>query len=145
MAGTISKHVHINTLWTISFALYAGVALAASVASATSVWLCLHSGPDCHQCLPDHRAAQRPGEGHTGKQEWQVPICLVKHMAMQPRLALHGCPCMYGIRTCTVQRLPYGWIGLDWDNNPSCVTGFELHFGHIVVHTYVHTCCRASD
>lgn len=65
--------IHGIDSWTSHFALYAGVALAASFAPAASVWLCLHSGPNRHQCLPDHRAAQRPGEGHTGKQEWQVP------------------------------------------------------------------------
>ena len=76
MSSTWQGHyqtcTYINTSTTVFNALYAGVALAASFASAASVWLCLHSGPNCHQCLPQHRAAQRPGKGHTGKQEWQV-------------------------------------------------------------------------
>lgn len=61
------------------FVLYAGVALATSFALAASVWLYLYTGPNCHQCLPQHCAAQCPGQGHTGKQEWQVTTNLVKY------------------------------------------------------------------
>ena len=79
----IPQTVYVHGIWCVlahgPFVLYAGVALATSFALAASVWLCLHTGPSCHQCLPHHCAAQCPGQGHTGKQEWQVPTFLVKY------------------------------------------------------------------